>query len=135
MNGLGIAADAQRNRHGFRGFTGLIWESLLSDSVVFRSQVGFIMVPQHMFPTLCTRSPETCNDIPSVVQTFPRRQVYGNMDSDHERLNDLWADHPSKLELVYQFLVQEKYWFGTEPSDPGANQAYRRFRGVRRDQR
>jgi AbiV family abortive infection protein len=39
--------------------------------------------------------------------------------SDH--LSDLWANHQKKLELVHDFLVEEAYWFGTEPSDPEAN--------------
>ncbi len=36
-------------------------------------------------------------------------------------LRKLWADHQAKLKLVHDFLVQEQYWFGTEPSDPEAN--------------
>jgi hypothetical protein len=36
----------------------------------------------------------------------------------------LWTDHQEKLELVHDFLVEEAYWFGTEPSDPEANAAY-----------
>jgi len=41
-----------------------------------------------------------------------------------DRLNDLWAHHQGKLELVYEFLVDESYWFGTEPSEPEVNRAY-----------
>jgi AbiV family abortive infection protein len=39
-------------------------------------------------------------------------------------LRELWTDHRKKLELVHDFLVEEAYWFGTEPSDPAANAAY-----------
>ena len=42
----------------------------------------------------------------------------------NDDLSDLWADHPRKLELVYDFLLEEKYWFGTAPADPAANEAY-----------
>jgi AbiV family abortive infection protein len=42
--------------------------------------------------------------------------------TDH--LSDLWASHQRKLELVYGFLVHERYWFGTGPSDPEENRAY-----------
>lgn len=41
-----------------------------------------------------------------------------------DRLNDLWAHHQGKLELVYEFLVDESYWFGTEPAEPEVNRAY-----------
>jgi AbiV family abortive infection protein len=40
------------------------------------------------------------------------------------RLSRLWADHQSKLELVYEFLADEQYWFGVDPPDPLANRAY-----------
>jgi AbiV family abortive infection protein len=40
------------------------------------------------------------------------------------RLENLWASHQEKLELVHRFLTEERYWFGTEPADPEANRAY-----------
>lgn len=36
-------------------------------------------------------------------------------------LDELWANHQKKLELVHDFLVEERYWFGTEPSYPAEN--------------
>jgi AbiV family abortive infection protein len=39
------------------------------------------------------------------------------------RLTKLWADHQGKLKLVHDFLVQEAYWFGSQPPDPGENEA------------
>lgn len=42
----------------------------------------------------------------------------------NDRLNELWVNHKRKLELVHQFLVEEEYWFATEPPDPDANAAY-----------
>lgn len=38
-------------------------------------------------------------------------------------LDELWGDHQKKLEKVHQFLVLERYWFGTGPSDPVENAA------------
>ncbi|GGR41796.1 AbiV family abortive infection protein [Nocardioides luteus] len=38
-------------------------------------------------------------------------------------LDELWASHQKKLEKVHGFLVEEQYWFGTEPADPAANAA------------
>jgi AbiV family abortive infection protein len=41
----------------------------------------------------------------------------------NSRLEGLWASHRDKLELVHDFLTEERYWFDTEPSDPEANRA------------
>lgn len=41
-----------------------------------------------------------------------------------EDLDRLWGSHHRKLEKVHDFLVEELYWFGTEPADPTANAAY-----------
>ncbi len=38
-------------------------------------------------------------------------------------LDELWGDHQKKLEKVHQFLVLERYWFGTEHADPAENAA------------
>lgn len=40
------------------------------------------------------------------------------------RLENLWASHQEKLDLVHTFLAEERYWFGTEPADPERNLAY-----------
>lgn len=39
------------------------------------------------------------------------------------RLKDLWGQHRLKLDQVYDFLVNEKYWFGVETPDPEENAA------------
>lgn len=36
-------------------------------------------------------------------------------------LRTLWGGHRSKLDVVYEFLIDEEYWFGTGPSDPEEN--------------
>jgi len=41
-----------------------------------------------------------------------------------ERLDELWASHEKKLETVHRFLIEEPYWFDTEPSDPDENASY-----------
>jgi AbiV family abortive infection protein len=38
-----------------------------------------------------------------------------------EALERLWSNHSEKLRKVHRFLVDEKYWFGTEPADQEAN--------------
>lgn len=39
-------------------------------------------------------------------------------------LDQLWASHEKKLEMVHRFLVEEPYWFDVQPPDPEANAAY-----------
>ncbi|WP_199043142.1 AbiV family abortive infection protein [Glycomyces salinus] len=36
-------------------------------------------------------------------------------------LDQLWASHERKLEAVYHFLLEERYWFDHEPPDPEQN--------------
>jgi hypothetical protein len=88
INGQGVSVDAQQERQGVRLFQGLIWESLLSDTVVWRTQVGGTAIPQHIWPALCNENPN-CDHIPSIEQKFPRRQLYGN-NNNHQR-DDLWS--------------------------------------------
>jgi hypothetical protein len=95
--GVGIAPEAQQNRHAFRLMQGLIWESLLSDSLVFRSQVGAIYIPQHFYPRLCETDPAHCDHIPRVVQKLPRTQEYGNNDQ-HRREDQYSIQTQNRLE-------------------------------------
>lgn len=39
-------------------------------------------------------------------------------------LNDLWVNYKKKLELVYQFFVDEQYWFAVDLFDFDANVVY-----------
>ena len=69
--GLGMAPEAQEDRKTQRIFGGLIWESVLRDDLIFRSQPGPTTSPSTSSRPRAER-PETCNDIPAVQQTFPR---------------------------------------------------------------
>ena len=44
-------------------------------------------------------------------------------DFTTKQLRQLWTSHTSKLNAVYDFLVEERYWFDVEPPDPSANAA------------
>jgi hypothetical protein len=77
-NGLGIAPEAQQNRWDHRFFESLIWESMLTDNLLFRSQAGYLWFPFHQFPSRCRWEPVECNHIPSYVNLLPRRQEYRN---------------------------------------------------------
>jgi hypothetical protein len=72
--GLGIEQEAQQNRRaGLSGLWGLIWESLLTDDLVFRTQAAYSRRPQHWYPWNCESNPVNCEHIPMVVQKYPRR--------------------------------------------------------------
>ncbi|HEY0711143.1 MAG TPA: hypothetical protein VGF45_00595, partial [Polyangia bacterium] len=76
---VGTAPEAHRHRHAFRDMTGLIWESLLTDSMVLRSQLGFIMVPNHIYPKICDQGQaDVCDHIAAQGTVLPRQQVWGN---------------------------------------------------------
>jgi Carboxypeptidase regulatory-like domain len=102
--GLGWEKDAQEDRRGQRYFTGLIWQSLLSDDLVFRSQAGVTTVPQHIFPHRCQESPIDCDNIVPVVQRLPVQQNLTN-DTQHQRNDD----------YVFQFINRLE-WFVSSKS-------------------
>jgi hypothetical protein len=67
----GVDAEAQESRQGHRFFSGLVWESLLSDNQVLRSQLGVTYYGEHMFPARCSREPVACDHAAPVRQSFP----------------------------------------------------------------
>src|SRR5688572_4707743 len=76
---LGIEQEAQQNRRaGLSGLWGLIWESLVTDNLIFRAQAAYSTRPQHWYPWLCEDDPVGCLHVPSVVQKFPRRVESAN---------------------------------------------------------
>jgi len=88
INGQGVSPEAQQERQGERWFEGLMWESLLSDNLVFRTQAALTAIPQHIWPTLCNTDPN-CDSVPSGSNKFPRTTLFGN-NNNHER-DDLWS--------------------------------------------
>jgi hypothetical protein len=98
-DGLGIAPEAQQNRWDHRFFEALIWETMLSDNLLFRSQAGYLWFPFHQFPTQCRWQPEQCNHVPSSVNLLPRRQEYNNNNN-----------HLYNITTSFQFANQLQ-WF------------------------
>jgi hypothetical protein len=86
---LGVDPQAQEDRRGQRVFQGLIWEALLKDDLILRSQVGFTTVPMHIYPSSCADDPVGCDHLPSVIQRFPRRQDLQN-NGNHQR-DDIYS--------------------------------------------
>jgi hypothetical protein len=77
---LGVEQEAQQNRRaGLSGLWGLIWESLLTDNLILRSQVAYSTRPQHWYPWLCEDNTDgNCDFIPGTVQKLPKRVESGN---------------------------------------------------------
>jgi hypothetical protein len=96
--GLGYASDAQGRFRSRNTFTGLIWESILTDNIVFRSQAGFINNQRHTYPQSCDLDPIGCDHMPSSAQLFPSRLRSGNLDI-HERLSTYSFQFANRLEF------------------------------------
>jgi hypothetical protein len=60
-SGLGRPQETQARGRSRKYFAGLIWEALLSDSVVFRSQAGFITLVNLFRPEKCYEDPINCD--------------------------------------------------------------------------
>jgi hypothetical protein len=79
--GLGYSDDAQGRTYQEKYFTGLIWENLLTDWMVFRSQAGLIGINGEVKPVRCVDEPGTCDFINPIIQKFPRQLVMNNRNS------------------------------------------------------
>jgi hypothetical protein len=75
---LGYDKDAQETSRQHKTFTGLIWESVLTDAVIFRSQAGVARANSHNSPDSCHDNPGGCDFIAATKQTFPKSYTYGN---------------------------------------------------------
>ncbi len=84
-DGWDVARDAQSRRNWFDYFTGVTWEALISDSVFFKSQIGYQRFFRVEAPEMCVSEPSTCLDVVPLEQLFPRRTFIGNYD----RVNQL----------------------------------------------
>jgi hypothetical protein len=82
--GLGVAPEAQETRATQRIFLGLIWNSVLKDNLLLKSQVGGTYIPEHIFPQMCFSNPINCDHIPSYTQSLPNGQKWGN-NNNHTR--------------------------------------------------
>jgi hypothetical protein len=86
---VGWDTDSQSEGRSRKYFSGLIWESLLSDSLVFRSQAGIITLQNHFFPHSCSIQPVECDHIAGQTQKFPYQVWTGNAN-DHQK-NDVYS--------------------------------------------
>ena len=99
--GWDVAKEAQIRRDWFDYFTGLTWESLVGNSVFFKSQIGYQRFHRNEKPELCVTEPDTCLTVVPREQLFPRRTYHGNNDKINQ-LKDTSFEFTNTLE-----------WFGS----------------------
>jgi hypothetical protein len=75
----GVSDAAQEDRLAQRWFSGLTLETLLTEALLFRSQVGWLGYFQDVYPSNCRGGGKIgCRDAPRVTQTVPTTLQYGN---------------------------------------------------------
>jgi hypothetical protein len=72
-------AEAQSRTEDQDWMTGLIWEALLSDSVLLKSQLAVQGFSNHLGPAQCQSNP-ACDSLPAIVELQPRELAYGNFN-------------------------------------------------------
>jgi hypothetical protein len=99
---LGYDKDAQEYSRQHKTFTGVIWESVLTDSIVFRSQAGVARANSHNKPYSCDENPN-CDFVAATKQNFPKSYTYGNA-INHSASNADFFQFVNRLE----FFVNSK---------------------------
>ena len=85
--GFDVTPEAQRMRDWYDYFTGITWESLLGDTLFFKSQIGYQRFLRTDKPELCRSEPVLCQHVMPIEQSYPRRQHYGNHDATNQLLD------------------------------------------------
>ncbi len=85
--GFDVDPTAQRMRDWYDYFTGVTWESLLTDTVFFKSQIGYQRFLRTDKPESCRVDPIGCQHEIPIEQNFPRRQHYGNHDATNQLID------------------------------------------------
>jgi hypothetical protein len=125
----GREADATYYSPRMSAFTGLSWESLLTDSLFLRTQVGVQADQDQNIPQACPTSRD-CWDVAPVENTIPRSNKLGNYEQINfnknlgfEVLNTLeWFGHTRwfgehDLKLVSRFYVRNETTYVGVPGD------------------
>jgi hypothetical protein len=77
---LGTEHESQQNRRaGPSGLWGFIWESLLTDDLVFRTQAAYSRRPEYWYPAACEKGAlGECDIAPGAINRFPQRvEIFG----------------------------------------------------------
>ena len=89
LNGgdLSLFADAQPFRRARTGMAGLRWSAKLSEVFSAHLQLGSEHHTSKLESMLCRKSPDRCEQVPAVRQTYPRTIVLNNSER-FERWNE-----------------------------------------------
>ena len=74
-----LQEEAQRRFRSRNNFYGLIWESLLTDNIIFRSQVAYTNIERNNVPMSCNDDP-SCLEVPIKEIAQPIRTRFGNAE-------------------------------------------------------
>jgi hypothetical protein len=129
-DGLNIDRDAQRMIDHFDYFTGLTWESLLTDTLFFKTQVGNIRTWEWGAPEMCRSNPVNCDHIVPVVQSYPQTiRLHNHNESRQIIINSIefvntleWFGHSKTLgdhnvKLVSRYFTQTEERAFSTPGD------------------
>ena len=98
--GFNIDRDAQWKRDSLDVFAGLIWESMLSDNLLFRTQVGVQQFDTDFGPELCRNNPETCDSVNPLRNISPAFE-FQNWNT-HSRSTSGTAEFKNSLEYFVE---------------------------------
>jgi hypothetical protein len=73
--------EAQQRMDDRDWMTGLIWESLLTDDLFWKSQIAIQGFSDHVGPAQCETNPD-CDRLPAITEQVPRDVVSNNFGSD-----------------------------------------------------
>jgi hypothetical protein len=133
VDGLGIAPEAQETRATQRIFLGVIWQSVLRDNLILKSQVGATYIPEHIFPQRCIAEPIACDHIASTIQTVAPTQRFDN-NNNHTRTDVYGLQFVNQLDWFmerkilgeHNFQIKDRFYTEQEvrkQSRPG-NELY-----------
>jgi hypothetical protein len=100
LDGLHVSRDAQQMLDHLDYLSGLTWESVLTDSLFFKTQAGFTRFWEENAPERCRREPVECDHIAPIVQSYPQTINLQNYDR-----------HLQRVERAFE-LVSTLEWFG-----------------------
>jgi hypothetical protein len=99
--GYDATAEAQILQDWQDYFTGVTWESILTDNLFFKSQIGAQRFFRQMRPETCLHEEDTCLDQQPKQQLFPRPYYYGNYNGINQ-LIDKSVEFVNTLEYFQQ---------------------------------
>jgi len=99
---LGYADETQETSRQHKTFSGLIWETILSDSIVFRTQAGVGVANSVNSPDSCHEDPAACESTPATKQIYPKSLTFGNA-----------INHSASQGTFFQFVNRLEFFANT----------------------